>query len=89
MHDWTLVSLNIDWEKSTLVIKFLNNNSLPVDIIFNKVKFVNIPKWDEWGESVSVNKFNLKDDATYKYIEIEMQSGDIINIIANDVVMPS
>lgn len=89
MHDWTLVSLNIDWEKSTLVIKFLNNNSLPVDIIFNKVKFVNIPKWDGWGESVNVNKFNLKDDATYKIIEIEMQSGDIINIIANDVVMPS
>ena len=89
MHDWTLVSLNIDWEESTLVIKFLNNNSLPVDIIFNKIKFVNIPKWDEWGESVSVNKFNLKNDATYKNIEIEMQSGDIINIIANDVVMPS
>ena len=89
MHDWTLVSLNIDWEESTLVIKFLNNNSLPVDIIFNKIKFVNIPKWDEWGESVSVNQFNLKDDTKYKYIEIEMQSGDVINIIANDVVMPS
>lgn len=78
----------IDWEKSTLVIKFLNNNSLPVDIIFKSIKYINIPKWDEWGESVSVNKFNLKNDATYKNIEIEMQSGDIINIIANDVIMP-
>ena len=88
MHDWTLVSLIIDWKKSTLVIKFLNNNSLPVDIIFKSIKYINIPKWDEWGESVSVNKFNLKNDATYKNIEIEMQSGDIINIIANDVIMP-
>jgi len=88
MHDWTLVSLIIDWEKSTLVIKFLNNNSLPVDIIFKSIKYINIPKWDEWGESVSVNKFNLKNDATYKNIEIEMQSGDIINIIAMDVIMP-
>ena len=78
----------IDWEKSTLVIKFLNNNSLPVDIIFKSIKYINIPKWDEWGESVSVNKFNLKNDATYKNIEIEMQSGDVINIIANDVIMP-
>lgn len=78
----------IDWEKSTLVIKFLNNNSLPVDIIFKSIKYINIPKWDEWGESVSVNKFNLKNDATYKNIEIEMQSGDIINIIANNVIMP-
>lgn len=78
----------INWEKSTLVIKFLNNNSLPVDIIFKSIKYINIPKWDEWGESVSVNKFNLKNDATYKNIEIEMQSGDIINIIANDVIMP-
>lgn len=78
----------IDWKKSTLVIKFLNNNSLPVDIIFKSIKYINIPKWDEWGESVSVNKFNLKNDATYKNIEIEMQSGDIINIIANDVIMP-
>lgn len=88
MHDWILVSLIIDWEKSTLVIKFLNNNSFPVDIIFKSIKYINIPKWDEWGESVSVNKFNLKNDATYKNIEIEMQSGDIINIIANDVIMP-
>ena len=62
--------------------------SLPVDIIFKSIKYINIPKWDEWGESVSVNKFNLKNNATYKNIEIEMQSGDIINIIANDVIMP-
>lgn len=89
MHDWTLVSLLIDWKKSSLVIKLLNNNSMPVDIILKGIKFVSIPKWDEWGESVSVNKFTLTDDSTYKNIEIEMQSGDIIKAIADDISMPT
>lgn len=88
MHDWKLVSFIINSEESTLVIRFLNNNSLPIDTIFKSIKFVSIPKCDEWSESVNVNKFNLKDDATYKNAEIEIQLGDIINIIANDIVMP-
>lgn len=89
MHDWTLVSLILDWQESTLIIKFLNNSSLPMDIICKGIKGINISKWNEWGESVSVNLFNLKDDTKYKYIEIEMQSGDVINIIATDIVMPA
>ena len=60
-----------------------------MDIICKGIKGINIPKWNEWGESVSVNQFNLKDDTKYKYIEIEMQSGDVINIIATDIVMPA
>lgn len=88
MHDWTLVSMILDWEESRFLIKFLNNKSCSVDIICQGIKFINIPKWDKWGESISVNTFNLKDDTTFKKLEIEMQSGDVITIIANDIVMP-
>lgn len=88
MHDWTLVSMILDWEESSFLIKFLNNKSCSVDIICQGIKFINIPKWDKWGESISVNTFNLKDDTTFKKLEIEMQSGDVITIIANDIEMP-
>lgn len=85
MHDWTLVSLLINWKESSLTIKLLNNNSTPVDIILEGIKSVSIPKWDEWGESISVNTFNVTDDYTYKTMEIEMQSGDIIKAIADNI----
>lgn len=88
MHDWTLVTMILDWEESSFLIKFLNSKSCSVDIICQGIKFINIPKWDKWGESISVNTFNLKDDTTFKKLEIEMQSGDVITIIANDIVMP-
>lgn len=88
MHDWTLVSLFVNWKDSSLIIKLLNNNSLPVDIVLEGIKSVSIPKWDEWGESISINTFNVIDDSTYKTMEIEMQSGDIIKAIAENISIP-
>lgn len=88
MHDWTLVSLFVNWKESSLIIKLLNNNSLPVDVVLEGIKSVSIPKWDEWGESISINTFNVIDDSTYKTMEIEMQSGDIIKAIAENISIP-
>ena len=88
MHDWTLVSLLVNWKESSLIIKLLNNNSIPVDIVLEGIKSVSIPKWDEWGESVSINTVNVINDSTYKTMEIEMQSGDIIKVIAESINIP-
>ncbi|EFC2602488.1 hypothetical protein CT362_004945 [Escherichia coli] len=88
MHDWTLVSLLVNWKESSLIIKLLNNNSIPVDIVLEGIKSVSIPKWDEWGESVSINTVNVINDPTYKTMEIEMQSGDIIKAIAENINIP-
>ncbi len=89
MHDWTLVSLFVNWKESCLVIKLLNNNSVPIDVVLEGIKSVSIPKWEEWGESLSINTFNVIDDSTFKTLEIEMQSGDIIKAIAKNISLPT
>ncbi|AIK15188.1 putative RhsC immunity protein [Pectobacterium atrosepticum] len=91
MHDWTLLSLLIDWSKGELVIKLLNSNSEPVVIKASGVKLINIPKSDEWGESVSINEVIELDRNSYGFerMKIEIQSGDIIEIVAEEILLPN
>ncbi|KHT14765.1 hypothetical protein [Pectobacterium brasiliense] len=91
MHDWTLLSLLVDWGEGTLVIKLLNNKSEPVVIKANGVKLLNIPKSDEWGESASVNEVIEFDRNPYGFerIKIEIQSGDVIEIVAEEILFPN
>lgn len=91
MHDWTLLSLLVDWREGQLVIKLLNNKSEQVLIKANGVKLINIPKSDEWGESVSVNEvIELgKNPHGFEKMKIEIQSGDVIEVVAEEIVFQS
>ncbi|ACX90008.1 hypothetical protein EXT68_17085 [Pectobacterium parmentieri] len=91
MHDWTLLSLLIDWNKGELVIRLLNSNSEPVVIKANGVKLINIPKGGEWGESVSVNELIELDRNFdgFERMKIEVQSGDVIEVVAEEILLPN
>ncbi|AOR63394.1 hypothetical protein KU73_16420 [Pectobacterium wasabiae] len=91
MHDWILLSLLIDWGKGALIIKLLNSNSEPVVIKANGVKLINIPKGDEWGESVSVNELIGLDRNSdgFERMKIEIQSGDVIEVVAEEILLPN
>lgn len=88
MHDWNLESLIINWQESSLLIILINNESMPYNIFATGIKSIFIPKWNSWGESISINTFDMIDDGQYKIVEIEMQSGDIIKVISDNVTMP-
>ncbi|MCG8711119.1 hypothetical protein JHU04_004497 [Brenneria sp. 4F2] len=90
IHDWTLLSLLVDWSKGELNISLLNSGSEQVVIKANGIKLINIPKSDEWGESVSVNElieFNA-DFNGFERMRIEVQSGDVIEVIAEKILFP-
>lgn len=91
MHDWTLVSLKLDWKTGQVTLDLRNPTSDHVSLIATDVSSLQVPRMAEWGPSVSVNSVsgptNLEDGR--QHLTIEMQSGDIIAITARLFKMPA
>lgn len=90
MHDWTLVSLRLDWKTGQVTLDLRNPASNHVSLIATDVSLLHVPRVAEWGPSVSVNSVSgpneLEDGC--QHLKIEMQSGDIIAITARAFEMP-
>lgn len=90
MHDWTLVSIYVDWAKSFARIDLLSNEGQR-QIIVRGLSNLRIPKENPWGPSVSINRCKgpIAMTGTKKRFSIEIQSGDILEIIAEEFDLPS
>lgn len=90
MHDWTLVSFNVEWAEAILKITFKNEKSEKAYLVAENFSSLIIPKREKWGESKSVNKVEgpiaLSNGSIYLFIE--MQSGDKIEIEAERIIVP-
>lgn len=83
MHDHTLISINVDWSSATAVMQFKNEYSIIYERIFNNIISITIPRNCPWGYSSGVNNFSsVVNDKSLVISTIEMQSGDIIEIVA-------
>jgi hypothetical protein len=91
MHDWTLLSISLDWENGATVLSFRRNGPQLVSVRAEGVSNLVIPRLNEWGPSVSVNELRgpEKDLAGQQTLEIEMQSGDVIKITAMSFTFPA
>src|SRR3990167_3885629 len=91
MHDWTLISILIEWAKGVVIITFKNHQSKEAVLMANEFADLHVPKQEEWGESVSINKMTgpiLLENGNY-YIELEMQSGDKLYLEAKSIQIPA
>ena len=85
LHDAILKEINIIWKNGSASIIFHLNeiyakeNNLMTISITNIIDF-HLPRLFPWGESIYVNEVSY--DEGEKKMEIEMQSGDIIKILA-------
>src|SRR5215469_6118687 len=89
MHDWTLLSIHFEWKTAVVRLSFRDNRS-PVSVLAEGVVDLHVPQVREWGPSVSVNKVRGPSNETNRLskLEIEMQSGDVITIVASSFVLP-
>jgi hypothetical protein len=90
MHDWTLVSILYEWKPARVTISFRSETMELTSVVADGVTALNIPQTREWGPSVSVNKILGPTDFAKggRKLEIEMQSGDVIEIVAGTYVFP-
>lgn len=87
MHDWSFISINIIWVEAN---QLRNNKSEDVFLIAEKFLNFKLTKKDEWGESISLNeitRFDRMDNGNY-YIKLEIQSGDVCEIEAKNIILP-
>ncbi|MCI0613363.1 hypothetical protein L0244_10260 [bacterium] len=90
MHDWTLIYITVDWLQKRIECRFKNSLSEEVSLIANQFNELHVPRYDEWGPSVSVNKVSgpIFTGSGNQVLKIEMQTGDIIEIVAKSIDIP-
>jgi hypothetical protein len=91
MHDWTLVSIQTEWKEGRVALSFRNSKSETVSVIADGIAELVIPRRNEWGPSVSVNSVIGPTDhqGGLQRLSIEMQSGDVIQIVAKSFCLPT
>ena len=89
MHDWTLVSILFDWKSARVTLSLRKAGPELVSIIAEDVIELHVPQLREWGPSVSIDKVkNPIEMKGRRKLEIEMQSGDVITIVASSFIFP-
>ena len=91
MHDWTLVKIDFDWRDARVTIELRDSTFTARTLIAEGVRELLVPKANEWGPSVSVNEVS-ESEAEHgqgRCLRIEMQSGDVIQIVAERIALPA
>lgn len=91
MHDWTLVSVQVDWQAATVVVGFRNADSEQVLLTADDFTDLHVPKREDWGASVSVNEASDIEllPSGQQRLTIEMQSGDVLSLEAKSIRFPA
>lgn len=90
MHDWVLLSVLFEWVTGRVTLSFSRYKSDEV-LVANSVVDLHVPQRKGWGPSVHVNtvKGPIAIESGLHALEIEMQSGDVIKIVASSFEMPN
>jgi hypothetical protein len=79
LHDATLLSVALDWEKAEVQVLVLLLGGIPATLRFHEVNAVVLPRDQPWGPSNSINE--AKQLSVGKYL-VQMQSGDALHFNA-------
>jgi len=91
MHDWMLIEISLNWEAASVSVVFENQMSLVRTVTATEVVELYVPRKNEWGPSRCVNAiaFDSRPSQQYHSLSIEMQSGDVIRLVAKDINIPT
>jgi len=79
LHDATLLSVALDWEKAEVEMLVLLLGGIPATLGFHQVTAAVLPRDQPWGPSNSIN--GAKQLSVGEYV-VEMQSGDALHFNA-------
>jgi hypothetical protein len=89
MHDWTLVDIHFEWPTARVILEFEDAGAKKRSLVADNVRMLEVPRENEWGPSVSVNEASEQPgpNDVGRMLCIEMQSGDLIRVWAENVTM--
>lgn len=82
LHDARLIAVHVDWKDGMCVVDIAHGTLGHCTLRFSAVSHVTLPRTQPWGPAVSINALRQPGPCHY---EIDMQSGDVIDIRARDV----
>ncbi|GAA3677798.1 MULTISPECIES: hypothetical protein [Acetobacter] len=83
LHDARLTRLTLDWQSGLLSFHLVTGEG-PVILTAQRVRNLECPRLHPWGPSVSVNEITTCALEEELRLQVEMQSGDIIEVICAD-----
>ena len=89
LHDATLDGLSLDWKTGVLrfMIRLESHQVTHLELQAIELKRLSCPRLNEWGKSSFINEVRgpvVVNEGSIR-LEIEMQSGDVIEIEATEV----
>jgi hypothetical protein len=84
LHDATLVDVHFEWAEGRCTMTLRHSELSNCCLTFTGVSNLSVPRAQSWGPSRSINAAYQRNTGQY---EIEMQSGDLIEIDAVDVTL--
>jgi hypothetical protein len=88
LHDAGLDEIRFDWKLAKLELTFSTANGRAV-LRADGATSVGIPRRLPWGPSSQVNKVTVSPHPGVVRVEIEMQSGDTLQVEAKSMVITS
>jgi hypothetical protein len=82
LHDATLVDVHFEWAEGKCTMTLRHSELSNCRLTFTGVSKLILPRAQPWGPSQSINAAYMRNTGQY---EIEMQSGDLIQIDASAV----
>jgi hypothetical protein len=91
MHDWTLKNIEVAWESGTVRLDLISSPGITKSLTARDFVELVVPRRQDWGPSKSIMSSNgpLRRPDGNQQLEILMQSGDTLLIIAHEIMMPS
>jgi hypothetical protein len=88
MHDWSLISVHLDWQSAVVELRLTAPEGAAV-LTATGVTNLAVPHDFPWGPSASVNGHDgpVPFGADLHQLKIEMQSGDVIAVTAKSFSM--
>jgi hypothetical protein len=84
LHDAVLIAMHLAWDDGTCVMMIRHTQLADCTLTFTGVSNLTLSRTQPWGPSQSINSASQRNRGQY---EIEMQSGDCLNVDATGVVL--
>jgi hypothetical protein len=86
LHDAVLHSVRIEWKVGECILDLAaffepGQEAEPCQLVFRGIRNVTIPRAEPWGPSIFINKILQPSSNVF---QVEMQSGDVLEIVAVD-----
>lgn len=87
MHDWTLLSIHIDWAAAEATLIVLDRTSTERRVVARGLRFFQLERDEPWGSSSSINEMSQRAGEAEQplALSLQMQSGDWIRLGAASI----